>query len=183
MAQKSGNKLVKCTPKSIADWLLRNGIDSWIAAGVARYSDSLRAGRLSRFGLHSACAVFESSQGRQLLLQECSWLLGCTLVILYTEMGIKVIFFGRTETVPWDRRKTLYEELHLFLLLLVKYYVGWSNEVCIGEMEGACRNLWGNLGERDYSEKLRVDGKILLKWVFRKWVGIDWTDVAQDRGK
>jgi len=50
-------------------------------------------------------------------------------------------------------------------------------------MEGACRNLWGNLGERDYSEKLRVDGKILLKWVFRKWVGIDWTDVAQDRGK
>jgi len=39
-------------------------------------------------------------------------------------MGIKVIFFGRTETVPWDRRKTLYEELHLFLLLLVKYYVG-----------------------------------------------------------
>jgi hypothetical protein len=28
--------------------------------------------------------------------------------------SIKTIFFGRTETVPGDRRKTLYGELHLF---------------------------------------------------------------------
>jgi len=88
MAQTSGNRLAECAPKFIADCLLRNGIDSLIAPGVARYNDSLRPGRLSRFGLHSACAVFESSLGRQLLLKECSWLLGCALVILYTEMGI-----------------------------------------------------------------------------------------------
>jgi hypothetical protein len=32
--------------------------------------------------------------------------------------------------------------------------------------------------DRDSLEELGVDGKILLKWVFRKWVGLDWTDVA-----
>jgi hypothetical protein len=29
--------------------------------------------------------------------------------------------------------------------------------------------LWGNLRERDHSEKPDVDGKIILRWVFRKW--------------
>lgn len=42
---------------------------------------------------------------------------------------------------------------------------------------------WGNLGERHHLEELVVGGKILLKLVFRKWVGLNWTDVAQDRDK
>jgi len=32
---------------------------------------------------------------------------------------------------------------------------------------------WGSLGERDCVVELGVDGKILLKWVFRKWVCLD----------
>jgi hypothetical protein len=28
-----------------------------------------------------------------------------------------------------------------------------------------------------------VDGRIILKWIFEKWdVGMDWIDLAQDRG-
>jgi hypothetical protein len=33
-------------------------------------------------------------------------------------------------------------------------------------------------------EDLGVDGWIILKWIFKLWVGVlDWIDVAQDRDK
>jgi len=28
---------------------------------------------------------------------------------------------------------------------------------------------WGSLGERDHSEDPDLDGKIILRWIFRKW--------------
>jgi hypothetical protein len=39
---------------------------------------------------------------------------------------------------------------------------------------------WGNLRARDYLERLEADGKITLKWIFRKWEvgGKSWTDLA-----
>jgi hypothetical protein len=37
--------------------------------------------------------------------------------------------------------------------------------------------------ERDNSEDLDVDGKI-LKWIFKKWDGgVDWIDLPRDRHK
>jgi hypothetical protein len=48
----------------------------------------------------------------------------------------------------------------------------------VGRMgEGRCvyRFLWGNLRERDQWGDPGVDGRIILRWTFRKWgVGI-WT--------
>jgi len=35
---------------------------------------------------------------------------------------------------------------------------------------------WGNLGERDHSEDLGVDGKIILRWIFTKWNVGAWTE-------
>jgi hypothetical protein len=43
---------------------------------------------------------------------------------------------------------------------------------------------WGNLRKRIYLEDLGVDGRIILKWVFRKWDGgMDWIDLAHDRDR
>jgi hypothetical protein len=38
---------------------------------------------------------------------------------------------------------------------------------------------WGNLRVRDHLEETGVDGRIILKWIFRKWdgEGTDWIDL------
>jgi hypothetical protein len=60
-------------------------------------------------------------------------------------------------------------------------------------MGGACSTYggevytgvwWGYLRERYHLEDLGVVGRIILKWIFRKWdEGMEWIDVAQDRGR
>ena len=43
---------------------------------------------------------------------------------------------------------------------------------------------WGILGEGDHLEDLVVGGRVILKWIFRKWDGgMEWIDLAQDRGR
>ena len=41
---------------------------------------------------------------------------------------------------------------------------------------------WGDQRERDHFEDLSVDGRIILKWIFKKldWRGMEWIDLAQD---
>jgi len=41
---------------------------------------------------------------------------------------------------------------------------------------------WGNLKERDHLEAPSVDGRIISRWIFRKW-DEDWIDLAQDRDR
>jgi hypothetical protein len=45
----------------------------------------------------------------------------------------------------------------------------------MGESSGAYRIWWGNLRERDHLEVPGIDGRIILKWIFRKWNVRVWT--------
>jgi hypothetical protein len=43
---------------------------------------------------------------------------------------------------------------------------------------------WGDLIQRDHLEDQGVDGRIVLKLIFKTWDrGSDWIDLAQDRDR
>ena len=44
---------------------------------------------------------------------------------------------------------------------------------------------WGNLRDRDHLGDPGVDGRIILRWIFRKWDfgGMDWIELVQDRDR
>ena len=46
--------------------------------------------------------------------------------------------------------------------------MGWEGHVaCTGE--GCTRFWWGNRRERDHWVDPNADGRIILRWIFRKW--------------
>jgi len=53
-----------------------------------------------------------------------------------------------------------------------------------GRGEVITRFWWGNLWERNHLEDPGIDGRLILKWTFRKWNGgggMDLIDLALDR--
>jgi len=43
---------------------------------------------------------------------------------------------------------------------------------------------WGNLKEIYHLEDPGIDGRIILRWIFKKWDGsMDWIDLVRDRDK
>ena len=65
-----------------------------------------------------------------------------------------------------------------------KNEMGWASRA-YGERRGVYRVLVGNLRERNHLGGPGVDGRITLRWIFRKWdmMGMDWIELAQDRDR
>jgi hypothetical protein len=76
-------------------------------------------------------------------------------------------------------------------VLITKYYSGNKIEkemgaACntYGEKRGAYRILVGDLSEGDHLADPGVGGRIILKWIFKKWDGdMDWIELAQYRDR
>jgi hypothetical protein len=61
----------------------------------------------------------------------------------------------------------------------------WARHVARrGKREVPTGFWWGDLREGDHLGDPGVDGRIMLKWIFKKWDGgMDWIELAQDRGR
>jgi hypothetical protein len=47
----------------------------------------------------------------------------------------------------------------------------------MGKRRGAYRFLWENLRKRYHFEDLGIDGRIILKWIFKKWDERAWAEL------
>jgi hypothetical protein len=61
----------------------------------------------------------------------------------------------------------------------------WAGHVaCMGEKRGSYRILMGDLREGDHLGDPDIDGRIILKWLFKKWDGgMNWIELARDRDR
>ena len=54
----------------------------------------------------------------------------------------------------------------------------------LGEKINVCRVLVGKPEGKNHLEDLAVDGRMILKWTFKKWDGgMEWIDLAQERNR
>ena len=61
----------------------------------------------------------------------------------------------------------------------------WAGHVaCMEDRRGAYMVLVQDLRERSHLEDLGIDGRIILKWIFKNWDGsINLIDLAQNRDR
>jgi len=89
---------------------------------------------------------------------------------------LKRIFGPNRDEVTGERRKLHNEELnHLYsspniVQVIKSRRTRWAGHVArVGRGEAYTGIWWRNLRERDYLEDPGVDGRIILRWKFRKW--------------
>ena len=65
--------------------------------------------------------------------------------------------------------------------------MGWACIAYGGREEAYTGFWWGNLRERDHLGDPGIDGRIILRWIFRKWdegawTGSSWLRTGTDSG-
>jgi hypothetical protein len=78
----------------------------------------------------------------------------------------------------WWKKKHNEELVDLYsspnIFLVIKLRMRWEGHVAhMGERRGVHRVCWRNMRSRDHPEDPAVDGRIILRWIVRKWnVGV-----------
>jgi len=94
---------------------------------------------------------------------------------------LRRIFGPKRDEVRGEWNKLNYEELNVLysspntVRVIKSRRMRWAGRVARRGRGGAYRVCLGNLEERDSWGEPVVDGRIILRWIFRKWdVGV-WT--------
>jgi len=100
---------------------------------------------------------------------------------------LKRIFGPKRDEVTGEWRKLHHEELNVLcyspsiLWLIKSRSMRWAGHVArMGRGETYTGFWWGNLRKREHLEDPDIDGRIILRWIFRKW---DWIELAQSRDR
>ena len=97
-------------------------------------------------------------------------------------MVLRRIFGPRRDEVTGEWRRLHNEELNVlycspnFVRVIKSRRMRWAGHVArMGERRGYTWFWWGNLRGRDHLGDPGVDGRIILRWMLRKWDVVVWT--------
>ena len=109
------------------------------------------------------------------------------------ENGLLMRIFGPNRDAvieEWRRlhNNELYDDLYCspnIIHVMESWRMRWAEQVaCMRDKRGAYRVLVGYLREGDHLEGLGVDGRTILKWIFKMWDGKAWwIDLAHNRDR
>ena len=104
---------------------------------------------------------------------------------------LRRIFGPKRDEVTREWRKLHHEELNdlysspNIVRVIKSRIMRWAGHVArMGEKRGAYRVLVRKPEEKNHLLDQDVDGRIILRWIFRKWGGCgDWMELGQDRDR
>jgi len=104
---------------------------------------------------------------------------------------LRRIFGPKGDEVTAECRKLYIEELNdlhssVNIIRVIKSRrMSWTGHVArMARGEVYTGFWWENLRGNGHLKHPGVDGRIILRWIFRRWDGgTDWIDLAQDKGR
>jgi hypothetical protein len=104
---------------------------------------------------------------------------------------LRRIFGPKRDEATGDWRRLHHEELNdlysspNIIRVIKSRRMKWAGHVVrMGKKEVHAGFWWRDLREGDHLEDPGIDGRIILKWFFKKWDGgMDWIELAQGRDR